>query len=331
MPNKPTFWFYNKHLLTTQVKDAVAVSVMRHESLPLAQISNREPAALFACDPQCSTLSSSTLSILTHFRYGPFGYSPADTSETCLLQFNGERLEHLLGCYLLGNGHRAFNPKMMRFHSPDHLSPFAAGGLNSYMYCHGDPINLRDPSGKSIFHVLFKPLTPLVKITIGGLTIALTKQKSDFLLEVKLTTQHALTRGPIQPHDFPVERKFLMQYSNKSSRPFDKAVNGVNFNLATHGDASLTMEQATYYIKATHSGSLNTASHWGSTKGWGKGYIETGQPQAAVGAGFNFIATVVSGPLDHAAYKTGKYLSTQEFNMPAEVRDKLREFTSPAK
>jgi hypothetical protein len=51
------------------------------------------------------------------------------------------------GHYLLGNGYRAFNPVLMRFNSPDNLSPFGKGGLNSYAYCLGDPINLQDSTG----------------------------------------------------------------------------------------------------------------------------------------------------------------------------------------
>lgn len=35
----------------------------------------------------------------------------------------------------------------MRFHTPDSWSPFAAGGLNTYCYCLGDPVNHLDPTG----------------------------------------------------------------------------------------------------------------------------------------------------------------------------------------
>lgn len=65
----------------------------------------------------------------------------------CILRFNGERLDTDSGNIHLGNGYRAYNPKILRFNAPDTLSPFEAGGVNSYAYCAGDPINHADPSG----------------------------------------------------------------------------------------------------------------------------------------------------------------------------------------
>ena len=53
----------------------------------------------------------------------------------------------MTGHFLLGNGYRAFNPVLMRFNSPDSLSPFGKGGLNAYAYCVGDPVNYSDPAG----------------------------------------------------------------------------------------------------------------------------------------------------------------------------------------
>jgi RHS repeat-associated protein len=49
--------------------------------------------------------------------------------------------------YALGNGYRIYNPLLMRFHKPDSMSPFGAGGLNAYTYCKGDPVNFEDPTG----------------------------------------------------------------------------------------------------------------------------------------------------------------------------------------
>ena len=72
-----------------------------------------------------------------------------DGCEQCasVLRFSGQRKESATGHYFLGNGYRALNPVLMRFHSPDSLSPMGAGGLNSYAYCGGDPVNNTDPSG----------------------------------------------------------------------------------------------------------------------------------------------------------------------------------------
>ncbi|MEZ9439120.1 RHS repeat-associated core domain-containing protein [Vibrio atlanticus] len=66
------------------------------------------------------------------------------------LGFNGEREISDIGSglYHLGNGFRIYSSGLTRFHSADVLSPFGEGGSNSYSYCFGDPVNLRDPSGK---------------------------------------------------------------------------------------------------------------------------------------------------------------------------------------
>lgn len=77
--------------------------------------------------------------------YTPYGYCSGCSQ---LIAFNGEREDPVTGHYLLGNGHRGLNPVLMRFNSPDSMSPFGRGGTNSYCYCLGGPINLRDPSGR---------------------------------------------------------------------------------------------------------------------------------------------------------------------------------------
>lgn len=66
---------------------------------------------------------------------------------SCVLGFNGERLDRISGTTHLGNGYRAYNPILMRFNSPDCWSPFGNGGINPYVYCAGDPVNQADPSG----------------------------------------------------------------------------------------------------------------------------------------------------------------------------------------
>lgn len=62
--------------------------------------------------------------------------------------FTGQPAEAVAGWYLLGNGQRVYNPALMRFQTPDSLSPFGRGGLNAYAYCAGDPVNRHDPTGQ---------------------------------------------------------------------------------------------------------------------------------------------------------------------------------------
>ncbi|MFJ4259891.1 RHS repeat-associated core domain-containing protein [Pseudomonas monteilii] len=76
--------------------------------------------------------------------YSPYGNHPALVS---MLGFNGERPDPVTGYYVLGRGYRAYASALMRFVKPDDMSPFGAGGLNSYAYCFNDPINLQDPDG----------------------------------------------------------------------------------------------------------------------------------------------------------------------------------------
>ncbi|MFC9622747.1 RHS repeat-associated core domain-containing protein [Streptomyces sp. NPDC056930] len=59
----------------------------------------------------------------------------------------GEPLDSATGLEHLGRSYRSYNPTLMRFHSPDSLSPFDGDGLNPYAYCLGDPINRVDPTG----------------------------------------------------------------------------------------------------------------------------------------------------------------------------------------
>lgn len=79
--------------------------------------------------------------------------------------FNGQLRERPRGWYHLGHGHRIYSPLLMRFHCPDRLSPFGAGGLNAYAYCLGDPVNQQDPTGRST------ELHHQASLAIAGLSI----------------------------------------------------------------------------------------------------------------------------------------------------------------
>ncbi|WP_081504817.1 RHS repeat-associated core domain-containing protein [Pseudomonas sp. GM78] len=102
---------------------------------------------LLAVDLKNSVLAELDASNPIRIAYSPYGQQSSDRDVMTRLGFNGELREAKPEWYLLGNGYRAYNPRLMRFHSPDSLSPFGAGGVNSYAYCSNDPINSKDPTG----------------------------------------------------------------------------------------------------------------------------------------------------------------------------------------
>ncbi|WP_133978903.1 RHS repeat-associated core domain-containing protein, partial [Pseudomonas inefficax] len=84
-----------------------------------------------------------------HANYSAYGERPDDNGMRCLLAFNGEVREEALGWHLPGSGYRAYNPMLMRFHSPDSLAPEEAG-VNPYQYALGNPVRWRDPTGHKV-------------------------------------------------------------------------------------------------------------------------------------------------------------------------------------
>ena len=116
-----------------------------------------------AVDRQCTVLAGE--SGITR-RYTVYG---ALASSDCLITgFTGENRDPVTGCYHLGQGYRTYNPHLMRFHSPDDLSPFGLGGINAYVY--RDPVNARDPSGHS--PITISAFTQrIMTATFGGVSV----------------------------------------------------------------------------------------------------------------------------------------------------------------
>ncbi|WP_277419588.1 RHS repeat-associated core domain-containing protein, partial [Pseudomonas viridiflava] len=102
--------------------------------------------------------------------YTAYGYRTASGASQGGAGFNGEYGEPGTDWQLLGNGYRAYNPVLMKFHSPDSLSPFDEGGVNAYAYCEGDPVNGVDPSGHGFWSGLGRAfgIKPTLKVSTAG-------------------------------------------------------------------------------------------------------------------------------------------------------------------
>ena len=161
--------FYNQSRITTEIEGTQRYSVFQQDGRLLAQRRHdrtKEECHLLGTDLQQSVLHVVGADKHHSMAYNAYGHRPVENGLISVLGFNGERADPVTGHYLLGNGYRAFNPVLMRFNSPDSWSPFGRGGINSYGYCGGEPINRVDRNGH------FFGLGSLIK----NLTFALDKR-----------------------------------------------------------------------------------------------------------------------------------------------------------
>jgi RHS repeat-associated protein len=156
-----TLRFYQEEQLSLTVQDDRHTQLLYHFDQPLGQqvATDQSQTLLLQTDANHSVIAESQQNNLRTAVYSAYGERHGDSSLLSLRAFNGE-VREANGWYLLGRGYRAYNPGLMRFHSPDSLSPFGSGGVNPYMYCRGNPIALRDPTGHSAIGYNGRPRRP---------------------------------------------------------------------------------------------------------------------------------------------------------------------------
>lgn len=200
--------FYKGNKLSTLYTSSAQQTVLSANNLNLCEmISLPSQASLLGTDTQASTINMVSESQTT-ITYGPYGYDSTPPANTLLSRFTGQSwLPSAIG-YLLGNGHRLFNPGLMRFHSPDTWSPFERGGINAYAYCTNDPINRSDPSG----------MFSIVKLMKGGYSVKKISSRLDQenpsltrrqykILQNHIATQKAKGAKETKSHDNKIKNE----------------------------------------------------------------------------------------------------------------------------
>lgn len=165
---------YRDGRIATQFEGGLQHSLIEAGGHVLAQSTrsgNTVVNSLLGCDQQNSVIQSLTGNQTQLNAYTPYGSRPAEGGMQSLLGFNGEQPDPVTGCYLLGDGYRAYNPVLMRFHSPDSMSPFDSGGVNPYAYCVGDPVNMSDPTGHFSWKAILSIVISVAAIAITAITL----------------------------------------------------------------------------------------------------------------------------------------------------------------
>lgn len=225
-PGRSVRHFYQGERLATQMSNqGDSTSVLWAQEAALAQQS-AEGAQLLQADQPGSVLGMQGLGLMHGMAYAPYGHR-VDDERAAVLGFNGQWREPVTWGYLLGNGHRLYRPGLMRFNSPDGLSPFGKGGVNAYGYCAGDPVNRLDPTGQtwSGFLKLFS------KGRRTGLTqkmVALKVADVDFS-DLKKVVKTELKATPVSDPDELMMRRFEGVSGDRYS--ITRSSSGVTVNM----------------------------------------------------------------------------------------------------
>ncbi|KPA97213.1 RHS repeat-associated core domain-containing protein [Pseudomonas asplenii] len=289
--------FYLKDRLSTEIQGAIQRSIFQQEDQLLAQQQRQGGAVettLLATDQQRSVLHALDATQPHPIAYTPYGHRPPENGLLSLLGFNGERPDPVTGHYLLGNGYRAFNPVLMRFNSPDSLSPFGEGGLNAYAYCEGDPVNFSDPTGRALAAIR-----------------AIIQNSLNFFDDMITATGQAVTRGMVPAESIPIERRYLktITAADPHPAPYVYTLANVNDNLASHGNKALTMPQAKALesiVQQVNAGKIsNTTAHLREAGLWAEKFFNEPTGTHFAGAFLNFAAAGVRGVADKNMRVTG--------------------------
>lgn len=282
---RKVYHFYRKGRAANQLQEGANHTVVEYGDQLLAQQSCKDGVStctVLTVDQQRTVLyRAGQYQSRQPLVYTPYGQP---SQHPGWLGFNGERPDPITLHYLLGNGYRGFNPVLMRFNSPDSMSPFGVGGLNAYSYCRQDPVNYQDPSGnsrvgrfflnlfgrfaggrrheaptKEIFSAIYANVTPLLVASMKPFG-----RKNGGGNYIKLqVTQEQVTTNVTTGNPLPAGYEYLgVHGSSEMQMASLQAGVDVKHNVTTfHG-------RGFYY-----SPNIKTAEHYALEKPGGRGYV----------------------------------------------------------
>lgn len=253
---------------------------------------------LLAIDELHSPLMAVSTSGKQTKAYLPYGFSPALQATGGRMGFNGQYAEPMTGHYLLGNGHRAYNPSLMCFLSSDRFSPFDDGGLNTYSYCQRDPINHSDPSGRMPSRRMRQNRPPPIDLPIA-------QPPQGFFARMGEAVMQSMLPGnrPMSEASAPRQR---IENEVVPNAMFNQGLMAVNRSLASHGNEAISPGKADHYVALANSEVSNSSKFFESFFEWGKRTVENPSPNRATGAGLNLLGAFFAGAEDHRARTTGR-------------------------
>ena len=295
--------FYQLNQVATEIHKRGQSSIVRCPHQSLAQQCSERSTLLLTTDLQGSVMSDWSTHVYISQGYTPYGYRHDSSLQSGLLGFNGEWRNELTGFYLLGNGSRVYNPVLMRFYSPDTLSPFDKGGVNAYAYCSGDPLNWKDPSGHFRLPVKLASLLALFSaVNPVQVPKAITKAKETLTL-----ASQALVGSKSIPDFTSAGRQIIRSATSDQplTQTFSRALSLINHNLASHG-VPLDRAAGLHYgslVQSVERGDIhNSTAHFKAAHHW---MTKTFGPERAVGVTFNVGGGFLAGAHDAKALKTG--------------------------
>lgn len=171
--------------------------------------------------------------------YSPYGGHHETTNRHPSLRYDGEFFDSSLQAYHLGQGYRLYKPSLMRFMSPDTLSPFQRGGINAYAAFGNDPIGRMDPDGHAP-----QPSQPKKNMQFYKRQAAtLSASSSALAAREAVRKKHDLSRLPVLKDSQPEEyNEYLKIFQKKDD------VSASHFQIIANKEQAKSIEKSRKFV-----------------------------------------------------------------------------------